>query len=461
MGDNARVNRLGRLLRTFGGPHRRRRQPPDSLPLSPFGPVPDGGYLVGGAVRDALLGRPVTDLDWLVADPEGAARAAATALGGSVFPLDESRGHWRVAAAGVTRDYIRLAGPLEQDLAARDFTVNAIAVAESGRLVDPLGGRADLSAGRLRMTSSAALRADPLRLARAARLATVLGFELEEDTRAAVQRLAAAHRAGALALPAWERIGAELERIALDPGAGRGMLLLEELGLLEVYLPELAAGRGVHQGGFHHLDVLTHQLEALQRLADGFPEADLALRWATLLHDTGKPGTRAPGPGKRYTFYGHDRVGADLTRQALRRLRQPAPVVDRAAALVRWHMLPLPRGERAARRFVHRRRELLPDLLKLMIADREAARGPLATEAGRRAYRVALSETLRLSAEQPPAPPLLDGREVMELLGLPPGPRVGEALGFLAEARAVGDVRDRAEAVAALERYAAEQGWTE
>jgi len=126
---------------------------------------------------------------------------------------------------------------------------------------------------------------------------------------------------------------------------------------------------------------------------------------------------------------------------------------------VRYHMLPLPRGERAARRFVHRRRELLPDLLKLMIADREAARGPLSSAAGRNAYRVALGEVIGLLSEEAPPRPLLSGNDVMDLLSLAPGPRVGEVLALIAEARALGDVNDADEACALAMRYAKAQGW--
>jgi poly(A) polymerase len=175
----------------------------------------------------------------------------------------------------------------------------------------------------------------------------------------------------------------------------------------------------------------------------------------------GKPACREREPGGRWRFHGHAERGAELAERALQRLRYDRATVARTAELVRRHMLPLPRDEREARRFVHRRRELLPDLLKLMIADREAARGRLASAAGRRRYREALGQVLALLAEAPPEPPPLDGREVMDELGIGPGPRVGEALRFLAEARAVGDVTDREEARAALRRYAAAHGWTE
>ena len=432
--------------------------------MNQFTPLPTEGYLVGGALRDALLERPFTDLDWLVADPEGTAREVARTLSGSVFPLDEPRGHWRVVAGeGVTRDYIRLEGALEANLRERDFTVNAMAADPEGRLIDPLGGRVDLEKRTLRMVSRDNLFADPLRALRGVRLAAGLGFGLEPRTSAAVRDLAEAQASGDVPLPAGERVGEELNRLLLSERAAHGVELLAELRLLDVYLPELTAARGVGQGGFHHLDVLKHSTEALRQLLLGFPDADLTLRWATLLHDVGKPETKTFDPesaeghegGRFYHFYGHDKLGGELTKTLLRRLRQPGEAVRKAEGLVRYHMLPLPKNHKEARRFVHRRRELLPDLLKLMIADREAARGPQSSGASRRAYRLALARVLEIMSEPPPQKPLLDGREVMALLGLPPGPQVGEAVRFLKEAEAVGDVRTREEAAEALQRYKA------
>lgn len=433
-----------------------------SLDTSQFKPWPAGGLLVGGAVRDALLGLNSRDLDWLVAEPAAAARASAAESGGSIVAMDEARGHWRVVEpSGAVHDFAPLrsgAATVEDDLRLRDLTVNALAATAAGALLDPSGGLPDLRAKRLRMTYAGTMAADPIRPLRTARLATTLGFTIEPATRAEVMRRASAQAADPAVKPAAERIGAEMAALITGPRAAAGFALLNELGLLAAYLPELVAGRGVGQGGFHHLDVLDHSLEALNQLLHGFPDASAALRWATLLHDVGKPGSAARLAG-RSIFYGHDRLGADITRRLLRGLRQPNEVVESAEGLVRYHMLPLPRSERAAKRFVHRRRQLLPDLLKLMIADREAARGPLASAAGREAYRMALSRVLAVLQEEPPPGPLLSGSEVMTLLWLEPGPRVGEALALVAEARAVGDVRDRTEAEALLKRYAAAQGW--
>ena len=417
--------------------------------------------LVGGAVRDALLGRPLHDLDWLVPDPEAAARSDAAALAGSAFPLDLGRGHWRVVATGLTRDYAPDLGDLAADLAARDFTINAMALTPNGNLVDPHGGLADLRSKRLRMVQRANLAADPLRLFRATRLAATLRFRIENGTHKALQDLAAALIAGGLPMPAWERIRAELEAIIGSEQAAGGFQLLAKLGLLEPALPELEANRGVAQGGFHHLDVLDHSLEALNQLLHGFPEADPGLRWATLLHDIGKAPAASLGEDGRRRFYGHDRLGAALAEAALGRLHYPHERIDRVRALVGSHMVPLPKTDKEARRFAHRRRVLLPDLLKLMIADREAARGRLSSDANRRAYRVALARILAILAETPPKPPLLDGHDVMILLGLEPGARVGEALRFIAEAEAMGDVATRKEAQQALERFADARGWND
>ncbi len=440
---------------------RRVARPRDPEPGA-FAPWPEGGLLVGGAVRDALLGLSPTDLDWLVPDPHAACEATAAALGGSCFPLDEERGHWRAVAPGgaATHDFAPLSGDLDGDLRRRDLTVNALALDPSGRVHDPTGGLADLRDGVVRMTSEQALRADTVRPLRAVRFAAGLGFALEASTGAAVRTAAADIAAGRLPAPAPERVRDELAALLTSGDPAGALALADELGLLTTFLPELAACRGVDQGPLHHLDVLGHSLEALRVLVATFPDAGLAERLATLLHDVGKPATAAPGPAGRPTFHGHDAVGADLTRAALTRLRFDGATVRRAADLVRRHMLPLPATERAARRFAHRHRALLPDLLRVMLADREAARGRAASAAARVRYRVAVSRVLAALEERPAAAPLLTGEDVMALLGIGPGPRVGEALRLVAEARAVGDVADREGAERLLRRYAAAQGWS-
>ena len=415
---------------------------------------------MGGAVRDALLGRELTDLDWLVPQPERAASLAAGLVDGAHFALDEDRGHWRVVTNSTIQDYIVLDGPIEQNLLERDFTINALALGADGQVTDAAGGLADLQSGLLRMLSRDNLRADPLRLLRAVRFVTELDLTLEEQTEQAISELAAEHAAGTLPLPAWERSRSELDRILLSSRAMSGVQLLDRLGLLDVYLPELAAGRGVDQGGMHHLDVLGHQIESLGHLLGNFPAADLTLRWATLLHDIGKPGTRSVDDDEdglgRIRFHGHDRLGAEQSRALMQRMRQPSARAERVAALVRRHMQPLPRDEKSTRRFIHRYGELLPDLLSLMVADREAARGRLASDASRRNYRVAIGRVLHALEEVPPEPavPLLSGSELMKMLDLQPGPQVGQAVRYLAELQAVGDASTVEEAEQHLREYA-------
>lgn len=477
---------------------RRKAKSSNKLDMTQFMPIPNGGYLVGGAVRDALVGAAFNDMDWLVADPEKTARETAKLLNGSAFPVDEERGVWRAMAGNEVRDYILLDTPLEQNLQERDFTINAVAVSAGGTIIDPLGGRDDLAARQIRMVSRENLYADPLRVLRAVRFATCLfayqpqhssdpiadaikslravhftgtkpfHFKIEEQTEQVIREVVVAQREKRLALPAWERVKEELGKIILSERAGFGFKHLDDLGMLELYLPELTEGRGVLQGSLHHLDVMNHGFEALLQLIQHFPDADVELRWATLLHDVGKPRTKREEDG--LSFHGHAELGGDMADKILARLRYATDVASRVKQLVHYHMIPLPHKrsdvadseeqlEKEIRRFIHRRRDLLPDLLKLMLADREAARGKRASEASRQAYRLAIGRIIKVLEEAPPKPPLLTGQDVMLLLNLAPGPRVGEAIAFVKEAEAVGDVVTREEAEALLKNYAKVQHW--
>lgn len=447
------------LLDRLGGGRAHRPPLAPWPPLEAFAPVPAGGVVVGGAVRDALLGRPVRDVDWWVPDPATAARDLADRVDGTPVELDAARRHWRVVAAdGRTLDLTPSTGPLEADLARRDYTINAMAVGPDGP-TDPLGGAEALAARTLVACGPDVLADDPLRGLRGVRLAATHDLAWDPATRAAAADVARRIAAGALPRPAAERLGSELTDLLHAERPGAALADAHALGWLTLLLPDLAAGDGVEQGGLHHRDVLHHQLEALDRLVAAFPDAATDLRLATLLHDVGKPACAARGALGRRTFHGHAEHGATLTAAALRALRFPREEVRRAAALVAAHMVPLPTTERSARRFVHRRADLLPDLLALMLADREAARGRLANAASRRRYREAVGRVLAVHHAAPPPAPLLRGGDVMDLLDLPPGPRVGEALAFVEEARAVGDVRDADDARVALRRYAERRGW--
>jgi len=446
-------------------------------------------WLVGGAVRDGLLGRQTADVDVVVdGDPAQAARAVARAARrAACFALSEDFGSWRVVAREhawqVDVEPLR-GGTIEADLALRDFTVNAIAQPIAGGApIDPLGGAADLRAGRLRMAAPTAFAEDPLRVLRMVRLA--LELDLQADAEAL--RSAAAQADGLRGISP-ERVFMELRRIVAAPQVRRGLELMSALGATAVVLPELEALRGVEQNRFHHLDVYGHTLEVLDRtveltsaggpasgeldacigarrpvvdaflsepLADELTRGD-ALRWGALLHDAAKPLTRAVRPQDgRVTFIGHDVRGAQLARAVLERLRASERLRAHVAALVRHHLRlgflvhePQPLARRTVFAYLRACSPVEVDVTLLSMADRLATRGDRAQDAVQAHMAVArgmLDDALRWRAEGPP-PPLLRGDELAHELGIPTGPRVGELLEQLAAAQYAGelDSRDRA-----------------
>ena len=330
-------------------------------------------WIVGGAVRDDLLGREVTDVDIVVEEGhENAARALAGHLGGPVFQLSEAFGAWRVIdrRGGRVYDLSSLhGGGIEEDLARRDFSVNAMArplagsspqalvagaaaVGAQGEPIDPLSGRADLEAGVLRVLGAEAYEADPLRPLRLARFAAELGFTPDSETERLTER--AAPR---VAEAAGERVFAELRRLLLAPGVLHGLSLADRLGLLRAVLPELVDLHDVEQSQYHHLDVYGHTMEVLERLieleaqASGRLRATLdepladeltrgqALRFGALLHDIGKPATHAVREDGRVTFMGHDRLGQQMIGELARRLRTSTRLAAFVGDLARHHLV--------------------------------------------------------------------------------------------------------------------------
>jgi putative nucleotidyltransferase with HDIG domain len=441
---------------------------------------------VGGAVRDRLLGRPTDDLDVVVDGPvKDAARALGRAARAAAFPLSDAFGVWRVVARDHAWqvDLLPVNGAtIEEDLAARDFTVNAIAEPlDDGDSIDPFGGREDLAAGRLRMVSAQAFAADPLRVLRAARLACELHLEPEPDPRVA----AAAH-AQALGRVAPERVFAELRRIVVARGALRGLHEMDRLGATPVVLPELDALRGVEQSAYHHLDVYQHTLAVLEQaiaierdpepafgplagdvaallaepLADELKRGG-ALRFGALLHDAAKPATRGVTAEGRVTFIGHDREGAELARGVLGRLRASERLRSHVAALTRNHLRlgflvhQQPLDRRTIYGYLVNCDPVAADVTVLSVADRLATRGRKAEEAIAKHLGLArdvLAEALRWRAERPR--PLVRGDELVAELGIDAGPEVGRLLGELAEAQFAGDVTTRDEALEFARRLA-------
>lgn len=452
-------------------------------------------WVVGGALRDRLLGRETGDLDVVVEGvPEEAARALSRAAGrAACFALSEEFGSWRVVARDrswqVDVEPLR-ATTLVEDLAMRDFTVNAIAEPlEGGAPIDPLGGIADLDARRLRMAGPRAFLDDPLRVLRLVRVAVELDLLPEAETVRCAQA-----EAGALSGVSPERVFAELRRIISAPRARRGLELMHELGVTAVVLPELEALRDVEQNRFHHRDVHGHTFEVLDRtieLSDGSgpyerewervigdrssqvqellaePLADElsrgeALRWGALLHDAAKPLTQE-WQGERVTFMGHDVLGAQLARDVLERLRASERLRAHVAGLVRRHLRlgflvhePQPLARRTVFGYLRACSPVEVDVTLLSVADRLATRGDRAQEAIEAHLEAAkgmLGDALRWRREGAGAP-LLRGDELARELSIPLGPQVGELLEALAAARYAGELNTPSEAVAYARRLA-------
>jgi putative nucleotidyltransferase with HDIG domain len=441
--------------------------------------VPDG-WLVGGTVRDRVLGRETADFDVATAGSAAeVARALGRGAGGFAFELSETFGAWRVVAhdRAWQVDVLPLNGAtIEEDLGRRDLTVNAIA-APLGAVgyVDPFGGLEDLSAGRLRAVSPVAFERDPLRTLRLARLACELGFSVEPATqglaRAAAPRLAAV---------APERVFAELRRVICAPAALAGLALMDAIGVTDAVLPELSALRGVEQSRFHHLDVADHtrsvlaEVIAMERdpqriagehapglaaflaepLANEMTRAQ-ALRFGALLHDIAKPPTRAVTPQGRVTFMGHDEAGARLATEILGRLRASERLREHVAALTRHHLRlgflvhEMPLSRRAIYDYLQTTAPVAVDVTVLSVADRLATRGDNAERAIATHLALArqmLAEGLAWIAD-PPRPPVR-GDELAEALGIKPGPLVGDLLAELEAASFSGEVASREEAIA-------------
>jgi poly(A) polymerase len=468
-------------------------------------------YLVGGFVRDSLLRRPCHDIDLAVmGDASLAAQELARALGGTPVPLDPERGIFRVALhsgeqrpAGEeatspelwTVDLSGVAGSIQEDLARRDFTVDAIAVPLPAALgppvawplVDPFGGQRDLGAGVVRAVDPQAFQDDPLRLLRAVRLAAQLRFTIEPGTLALL-----AQDAPLLARVSAERLRDELLAILAQPDLARSLDLLDRHGLLAALLPELTPAKGVSQPFEHYWDVYTHSLQSAvmmerildpdyrrrepagqaipwkpwldgyfaQEVSDGHSRATL-LKLAALLHDVAKPETKTVEPSGRARFLGHPELGAKKTEAILRRLRLSGHGVAMARTLVEHHLRP---GQMAQRdqfptpRAVYRYFQELGQeaiaALYLNLADYLAARGPTLDLEKWRFHCQSITFTLEqgtAQAEPQAILKLVDGNDLMALFGLQPGPHLRPLLEAVREAQATGEVTMRQEALALVQ----------
>jgi poly(A) polymerase len=424
----------------------------------------DAGHelaLVGGPVRDAFLGRPVNDFDFTTS-------ALPDEILAIVAPIADA--HWDIGRAfgtigarfsgdtveittyrtdaydGETRKpVVEFGSSLEGDLVRRDFTVNAMALRLPQLvLVDPSGGMEDLLAGRLTTPGAAEVSFgdDPLRMMRAARFTSQLGFTVDEPTRAAMTALA-----DRLPIVSVERMSDELTKLLLTDDPVPGIRLLVETGLADIVLPEVPALKLEIDEHAHHKDVYEHSLTVLTQAIDlekarpGIDSPDLVLRLAALLHDIGKPQTRRIEGKNVVTFHHHDVVGAKLAAKRLKHLRFDKDTIASVAKLIELHLRFFGYSEgvwtdSAVRRYV---RDAGPLLERLHILTRADVTTRNVRKADRLSFAyddleeriAAIAEAEGIAAVRPD----LDGEAIMTLLGLKPGREVGEAYRFLLELR--------------------------
>lgn len=406
-------------------------------------------YLAGGCVRDRLLGREPADYDIATdAAPESTRGlfphtitvgskfgSVLVVLEGDPFAVTTFRfdGPYLDGRHPVHVRY----GTLEEDVRRRDFTINSMMYDPvDDRVIDLADGREDLRKGVVRAVGDPHERfsEDRLRMVRAVRLACGLGFAIDEPTLAAIRS-----HAPTVTLVAWERIGAEVTRTLTEGGARRGVELLDETGLLEVVLPEIAAMKGVDQTPDHHPegDVFVHTLTLLGHLRR--PSETLA--YGCLLHDVAKPACRQT-VGDRVTFHGHPEQGAAMAAKVLRRLKRSRAVVDRVAYLVRCHLrhTQAPKMRLSTlKRFLGE--EGIEELLELCRIDALSSNGDLGY------YDFCQRKLAELGQEDVSPEPLLRGRDLIRL-GYAPGPSFSAMLGAVEEAQLDGVLRTREQAEA-------------
>jgi len=417
-------------------------------------------YLVGGCVRDILLEKEPKDWDIATdARPEKiqeifSAFAGATADKPATVYENEfgtvgvktGSENERLKIVEVTTfrlegkytdkrhpDEIKFAKTIEEDLGRRDFTINAIAAEfpisnfQFSNIIDPFNGQEDLKNRIIRTVGEPSERfnEDALRLMRAVRFAVELDFEIEPKTTEAIKK-----QAGLLEIIAKERIRDELIKIIMTPQAAKGISLLEESGLLKYVMPELKEGVGIGQNKHHIYTVFEHSLRSLDYAAKN--NYSLEIRLAALLHDIGKPKTKR-GEGPDSTFYGHEVLSAKMAARILDRLHFPKNLIEKVVHLVRYHLFYYNVGEvteAGVRRFLQRiGPENVDDFIKLRQADRIGSGVPKAVP-----YKI---RHLLFMIEKVKADPIsakmlkVNGKDVMEILNIPAGPKVGQILSIL------------------------------
>lgn len=419
-------------------------------------------YAVGGFVRDSILGEPNKDIDFVViGDGTDFARKVAKALSAKNVVVYEKFGtalveykDYKLEFVGARKESYRsdsrnpIVEPadLQTDLSRRDFTINAIALGLNaqnvGEIVDPFNGRKDIEDGIIKtpLEPQVTFKDDPLRIMRAIRFATRFDFKIEETTGLALKKMASR-----LEIVAMERIIDEFLKILMTQVPSIGFRLMDECGVLEIIFPEMLALKGVEQiDGHHHKDVFYHTLKVVDNIAKATDKIEL--RYAALVHDIAKPRTKEFVPGKGWTFHNHEEVGARMLPVIGTRLRLPNEMTKYAKKLTRLHLRPIALTveevtDSAYRRLLFRAGDELEDLLTLCRAD-ITSQNPKRVQKHLNNFDFVVKrleeveEKDRMRAFQSP----VRGQEIMEILGLKPGPVVGKLKSLIEEAILEGEI---------------------
>ncbi len=449
-------------------------------------------FLVGGFLRDYLLGRVCQDLDFAVSQSAIAfGRQFANTIKGAFVLLDKDHGCARVVkqykGKNFTFDFADFrAKSIKKDLYHRDFTINTLAVditqLDRGRalkdiLIDPYGGTDDLRKKRIHVVSSKSFAEDALRVLRAFSLRALLGFTITRETLRQIK----AHKDGLLAIAA-ERIRDELFKIFSTSVSGKIIRQMDRVGVLELILPQITVMYNVQQGTYHHLDVWPHSLETLDQLdklllceeknedireylseyLGGNRSRWALLKLAALLHDIGKPQTRKR-EGGRLTFHGHERVGQLITRKVAKMLKLSTRERHALEDMVLLHLRPgylsnfKKPSQRAVFRFLRDAKEEAISILLLSLADQRATRGPLTTKKDQVHHEKIIRQIIETCIENKKKKPfvrLIDGYDLIRELKLTPSPLFSVILKEIEENQVVGKIKTKAEALALAKKIA-------
>jgi len=442
-------------------------------------------YLVGGIMRDLLLGRKKENLDFDFALKSGAisfGRALAKESKAGFVVLDQEHGACRaVKKTGdgfYTLDFTDFRGPdLDKDLLHRDFTINAIAYDyEKGLLIDPLKGQEDLKNKVIRLAHKASFSEDPLRILRAFSFASILGLKIEKETLGSTKK-----ERLKLTKVSSERIREELFKVFSQDKTYECLIQLDKLKILQIIFPEIKKMRGIGQGPYHHLDVWQHTLETVRQIElifrgfrrnkdiqdylnaviSGERKRLALLKFAALLHDVGKPAALRR-EGKKIIFHGHEHIGRRMSEDIARRLKLSNDEIDMLKRIVRYHLRPgyladnKPLTERAKFRYFRDTAGEAVAVLLISLADQRATKGPLTTALSRVNHEKLVAKLLKeyfRRKEERKNVRLVDGNDIMKEFKLEPSPLIGKVLSELEELQAIGEIKKRPEALSAAKKF--------